>query len=97
MSYLKKFPISELKVDQSFLQGFPANDEDAAIVRAIIALAHSLDLTVTAEGVETKEQEVFLKNSFPKQKWKNHRDGSSSFYSKDNCGNMVEFIKYEKN
>ena len=49
------------------------------------------------EGVETKEQEVFLKNSFPKQKWKNHRDGSSSFYSKDNCGNMVEFIKYEKN
>lgn len=49
-----------------------------------------------AVRVETKEQEVFLKNSFPKQKWKNRRDGSSSFYSKDNCGNMVEFIKYEK-
>ena len=62
LSYLKKFPISELKIDQSFLRGFPANDEDTAIVRAIIALAHSLDLYVTAEGVETQEQVNGLKN-----------------------------------
>ena len=62
LSYLKKFPISELKIDQSFLRGFPANDEDTAIVRAIIALAHSLDLYVTAEGVETQEQVNGLRN-----------------------------------
>ena len=62
LSYLKKSPISELKIDQSFLRGFPANDEDTAIVRAIIALAHSLDLYVTAEGVETQEQVNGLKN-----------------------------------
>ena len=62
LSYLKKSPISELKIDQSFLRGFPANDEDTAIVRAIIALAHSLDLYVTAEGVETQEQVNGLRN-----------------------------------
>jgi EAL domain-containing protein (putative c-di-GMP-specific phosphodiesterase class I) len=62
LSSLKKSPISELKIDQSFLRGFPANDEDTAIVRAIIALAHSLDLYVTAEGVETQEQVNGLKN-----------------------------------
>ena len=45
--------------------------------------------------IETEEQETFLDEAFPKRKWKEHRDGSKSFYTKDNCGNIVEFIKYE--
>jgi catechol 2,3-dioxygenase-like lactoylglutathione lyase family enzyme len=44
--------------------------------------------------IETSEQEAFLDEAFPKRKWKGHRDGSKSFYTKDNCGNIVEFIKY---
>lgn len=60
LSYLKRFPIEELKVDQSFLKGVPEDAEDAAIVRAIIALAKSLELKVTAEGVENDEQATYL-------------------------------------
>lgn len=44
--------------------------------------------------IETEEHEKLLSESFPKKKWKDHRDGSKSFYTKDNCGNIVEFIKY---
>ena len=52
--------IEELKIDQSFLVGLPDNPEDTAIVRAIIALASSLDLAVTAEGVEYEAQASYL-------------------------------------
>ena len=47
-----------------------------------------------AVRIETVAQEAFLEEAFPKKKWKDHRDGSKSFYAKDNCGNIVEFIKY---
>ena len=60
LSYLKKFPIDELKIDRSFLLGVPANNDDNAIVRAIIAMAHSLGQKVVAEGAEEVEQVDFL-------------------------------------
>lgn len=55
LSYLQRLPIDILKIDRSFITPL-GNDQASAIVRAILAMAHSLDLTVVAEGVETKQQ-----------------------------------------
>ncbi len=61
MSYLKRMPLNNLKVDQSFVKGLPDDRDDDAIVRAILSLAKSLGFSVTAEGVETLEQARLLK------------------------------------
>ncbi|AIR89406.1 sensor domain-containing protein [Pseudomonas cremoricolorata] len=61
LNYLKQFPIDVLKIDRTFVDGLPCGEQDAQIARAIIAMAHSLNLTVIAEGVETHEQLEFLR------------------------------------
>ncbi|HOP93004.1 MAG TPA: EAL domain-containing protein [Acetivibrio thermocellus] len=61
LNYLRQLPIDTLKIDKSFVQDIRANSKEEAIAKTVISLAHKLDLTVVAEGVETKEQLLFLK------------------------------------
>jgi diguanylate cyclase (GGDEF)-like protein len=61
LSYLKKLPINRLKIDRSFVQDLADDNDDAAIVKAIVSLGHSLQLEIVAEGVETPYQENYLR------------------------------------
>lgn len=61
LASLKHFPIRSVKIDHSFVQGIAVSREDAAVAKAIINLAHSLDCSVTAEGTETQQQYDFLR------------------------------------
>ncbi|MDP3302267.1 MAG: EAL domain-containing protein [Sulfuricurvum sp.] len=62
LSYLKQFPIDKLKIDQSFVMGIPNNEQDMAIVKAVIAMSNALGFRTIAEGIEKEEQALFLKN-----------------------------------
>jgi diguanylate cyclase (GGDEF)-like protein/PAS domain S-box-containing protein len=61
LNYLRQFPAHSVKIDRSFVQNIPKDKGSMALVRAVIALAHELDLDVTAEGVETEDQLAFLR------------------------------------
>ncbi len=66
LSYLKRIPISTIKIDKSFVDGVPASEKDAELLKAIIILGYSLKLHVVIEGVETEQQMKFLE-TFEKQ------------------------------
>ena len=60
LSYLKRFPVDTLKIDRTFVRDVITDADDEALIRAIVAMAHSLKVKVVAEGIETREQRQFL-------------------------------------
>jgi len=87
LAYLKRLPVNRLKIDRSFVKDLPHDEEDRAISEAVIALAKSLNLTIIAEGVETREQLEYLLS-------KGCHTIQGYYYSKPiPKGEMTKFIK----
>ncbi|MBO8171044.1 MAG: EAL domain-containing protein [Bacillaceae bacterium] len=84
LSYLSRLPIDILKIDQSFVKTLDTNQNNAAIVKAIISMAHSLELKVTAEGVENEKQLAYLREY--------HCDIGQGYYF-DRPSESIEFEK----
>ncbi|MDD5716465.1 MAG: EAL domain-containing protein [Sulfuricurvum sp.] len=90
LSYLKTFPIDKLKIDQSFVRGIPSDEQDSAIVKAIIAMADALGLKTIAEGIEENAQGDYLKAYGCQQ-------GQGYLYARPlSEEKFVEFLKYNK-
>ncbi|HEY2630401.1 MAG TPA: EAL domain-containing protein, partial [Usitatibacter sp.] len=83
LNYLKRFPIDKLKIDQSFVRDISSDSDDAAIVRAIIAMAHGLRLRVVAEGVENEGQLDYLRTL-------DNDEYQGFFYSKPLAASEIE-------
>jgi EAL domain-containing protein (putative c-di-GMP-specific phosphodiesterase class I) len=62
LAYLKRFPIDKLKIDRAFIMGLPTDQDDLVITRSIIDVASNLNMTTIAEGVETQEQQLLLRD-----------------------------------
>ena len=90
LSYLKRLPVHRLKIDRSFVQGIDEANDDAAIVEAIISLGRSLQLEITAEGVETPFQEALLTRLGCDQ-------GQGYLYSKPLPGREIENLVIQQN
>ncbi|MFJ8268654.1 PAS domain S-box protein [Peribacillus asahii] len=88
LNYLKQFPVDTLKIDQSFIQEIYNNPNDETIVKTIISMAHNLNLNVVAEGIETKEQLVFLQQHLCDE-------GQGYFFSQSLPANELENILQE--
>ena len=88
-AHMQRLPIAALKIDRSFVHNLPTNNDDAIIVKAIINLAHSLQMRVIAEGVETIEQVQFL--------WQNRCDQVQGYYFAPAVeANQIETLLQEK-
>jgi len=87
MSYLKKLPLDSIKIDKSFIDDIPDDNNDVEITKAIIALSKSLGYSVIAEGVEKEEQEHFLREH-------NCDIGQGYYFSKSlTDSEFIEFCK----
>lgn len=85
LNYLKRFPVNRLKIDRSFVADVPHDEEDNALVKAIIAIGNSLKLNVIAEGIETLDQSNFLTQN-------GCHEGQGYLYSRPVDANQFELI-----